>query len=1070
LLNVPSIEHHVTGQQYWRSLAELAEDPASRAGADQEFPGADPNDPSSPSRRNFLKIMGASVALAGLTLDGCRRWPQEKLAPYSSAPRGRIPGVPEQYASAWELGGVASGLLVTSFDGRPIKVEGNPSHPYSQTDRDPTSGQFRSGSADAFAQASVLELYDHPDRSRTVFRRREGQQEESSWETFLSTAREKLEELKGSGEGIAILSEATASPTLLDMRARFIKDFPKAQWFEYEPISHDNLVAGTKLATGTACRPVLHLDKASAVVLIDADLIGMHPAHTRYASDWADRRRQAINDPKNVAMSRVYIAESTFSLTGTIADVRIGAKPDRMFAILATIAAKLGIAGAPSVTLEPELTAFATIAAADLQKAGSAGLVACGQILSPEAHALAFAINSHLGANGTTITYVTDPVLDRQTHEWDIRDLSGKMFAGEVEILLILGGNPVFDAPADKEFGKNVKKQVPLSIHLSNYNNETSQACTWHLPRAHYLESWGDARAWDGSATIIQPLIEPMFGGKTPAELLAMLLGDAVQSGEELVRRTWMARDGLLDNTGMNSIQGFRLAMERGVLENSAWTTATPELKATSFGKVPEPSDGLTIRFQADPHVYDGRFANNGWLQETPDNISKLVWDNAAMFSKADADRLGIATNDLVKIQLPGTGTEEEPPSLEIAACVLPGQPVGVIGLTLGYGRTTGGHIATDTGKNTYVLRDSKSPGFITGVQVIKSGGTYELVMQQLEQAIATAGVGVGAYDERIGKEKYEGAKIIHEGTFADYAKDPASLQGGPRSFKLELYEPPIHNAQGQAFTGDAASPHAWGMAVDLASCIGCNACAVACQAENNIPIVGKFQSSKHREMNWIRIDRYFKGEAENPEVVYQPMMCQHCENAPCEQVCPVGATMHDSEGLNVMVYNRCIGTRYCSNNCPYKVRRFNYLDFHSQDPMETIPVPYLNIPDQQQLEQVDEIKRMVYNPDVSVRMRGVMEKCTFCVQRIHRATIAERAQGKDIVDGEIMTACQQACPTQAIIFGNLMDTNSRVYKLQNDARAYSVLNQELNTRPRTRYLAKVSNPAESTAAEPAVG
>jgi molybdopterin-containing oxidoreductase family iron-sulfur binding subunit len=372
-----------------------------------------------------------------------------------------------------------------------------------------------------------------------------------------------------------------------------------------------------------------------------------------------------------------------------------------------------------------------------------------------------------------------------------------------------------------------------------------------------------------------------------------------------------------------------------------------------------------------------------------------------------------------------------------------------VIGLTLGYGRTAGGHIGTGLGFNTYALRPGESSGYVTNVNVTKTGKTYELVATQLHSAIANEYPGSVAIDERIGDKKYEAARIIREGTFDEFAKDPKSVHGGPKRFELELFEPPLH----------FNDPHAWGMAVDLTACIGCNACAVACQAENNIPIVGKFQSTKHREMNWIRIDRYFKGETENPEVVYQPMMCQHCENAPCEQVCPVGATMHDSEGLNTMVYNRCVGTRYCSNNCPYKVRRFNFLDFHSQDPMETIPVPYLNIPDQQQLEEVDEIKRMVYNPEVTVRMRGVMEKCTFCVQRIHRATITERAHGGDITDGEIQTACQQACPTQAIIFGNLMDPNSRVNRLQRDVRAYSVLQEELNTRPRTRYLAKVSNP-----------
>jgi molybdopterin-containing oxidoreductase family iron-sulfur binding subunit len=1069
LLNVPQVNHHVTSK-YWRSLAELADDRVAQELAGEEFVGADPEDPNSPSRRNFLKIMGASVALAGLTMQGCRRWPVEKLAPYSSQPRGRIPGNPEFYASAWELAGVASGLLVTSYDGRPIKVEGNPSHPYSRTDRDPKTGEYRSGSADPFAQASVLELYDHPDRSQNVLLRRTatGPQEISDWAAFASAMRDHLAELKGSGEGLAVLSEATAGPTLLAMKAQFIEQFPKAKWFEYEPISHDSLVEGVKLATGTPARPVLHFEKASSVLLIDADVIGTHPAHTRYACDWADRRRQATSDPKHVAMSRVFIAESTFSLTGSVADVRVGAKPDRMLAILAGVAAKLGVANAPAVELEPELQAFVNSAAADLKRAGADAMVACGPTVSPAGHALAFAINGQLGANGSTVTYVTDPVLDRMSHEGAIRDLSGKMFAGEVETLLILGGNPAFDAPFDMEFAKNLAK-VPLSVHLSLYNNETSQACTWHVPRAHYLESWSDARAWDGSATIMQPLIEALFGGKTPAELLAMLLEDKDQAGEELVRRTWMATGGPLEAVGTNSLMAYRLAMEVGVLDGSAWKTVTPVLNTTSFGHVEKPSDGLFIRFSPDARVFDGRFANNGWLQETPDNITKLVWDNAALFNKADADKLGIDIGDLVEIQLPSaatTGMAIAP--LKIAASIQPGQPAGVIGLTLGYGRTAAGHIGNGPGFNTFVVRPSKSPGYVAGVQVSKTGDTYNLVVTQLHHIVATTGVGILAEDERIGEKKYESGKIIHEGTFAEFKENPGSVHGSPaRPWKLELFEAPLK----------FDDPHAWGMSVDMSACIGCNACAVACQAENNIPIVGKFQSDKHREMNWIRIDRYFKGDEvyENPEVVYQPMMCQQCENAPCEQVCPVGATQHDSEGLNVMIYNRCIGTRYCSNNCPYKVRRFNYLDFHSQDPMETIPVPYLNIPDQQQLEEVDPIKRMVYNPEVTVRMRGVMEKCTFCIQRIHRATIAKRAMGEDIVDGEIVTACQQACPTQAIIFGNLNDMGARVTRLQKDVRSYSVLQESVNTRPRTRYMAKVSNPAgaettEAAATIPAAG
>jgi Fe-S-cluster-containing dehydrogenase component len=607
-----------------------------------------------------------------------------------------------------------------------------------------------------------------------------------------------------------------------------------------------------------------------------------------------------------------------------------------------------------------------------------------------------------------------------------------------------------------------------MTIRLGLYEDETSNQCKWHLPRAHYLESWGDARAWDGTAGIVQPLIMPLYNGKSIIEALALIVAAATMKdrpttlpatqpasapattqpdlnaepteGHEIVRRTWSK---LLSEEGFDL--ALRKVVEKGWHPGSEFPAAELAVKATDYPASAPPADGFYLRFQPDSHAYDGRFANNGWLQETPDPLTKLVWDNAAMISKRDADKLGATTGTIIRIETPERSGND---ALLIAAYVMPGQPDGLITLPLGYGRTVAGHIGDKLGFDVYSLRTSRDLNMLAGAKISLGPGSYRLVATQDHHIMDT--VGAQGRDVRIGAKDHSGM-IIHEATLTEFKENPRSLHGLPRKVGLQLFQEP----------SPFNDTHAWGMAVDMNACIGCNACAVACQAENNIPIVGKEQADMHRAMNWIRIDRYFKGDSEDPniEVVYQPMMCQQCENAPCEQVCPVGATVHDSEGLNTMVYNRCIGTRYCSNNCPYKVRRFNYLDYHSQDPRQNWAKPYLNIPDLQQLEQVPEIKRLMFNPDVTVRMRGVMEKCTYCVQRIHRATIARRADGSDVVDGDIVTACQQACPTQAIIFGNLNDNDSTVSRLHRNMRAYGVLHEELDTRPRTKYLAKIRNP-----------
>jgi MoCo/4Fe-4S cofactor protein with predicted Tat translocation signal len=1031
------MKHHVTNREYWRSLEEFADSPQIREQIEKEFPGYNPDTLLSLSRRSFMRLMGASLAMAGVGLAGCRRWPQEKLAPFTVNPKNRLPGATEQYATIMELGGVARPLLVTSFDGRPIKIEGNPSHPYSATVPD------KIGSADAMAQASVLELYD-PDRSRELVDRTVDPPMVRSWQDFRAALDPQLLKLRGSdGTGLAVLSETSSSPTTQRLQAKFLKAFPKATWHEYEPLSNDNELAGGKLAFGSPRRIVLQLDKASVVVSFDADLLGTHPAHTKYASDWSSRRRSADQGE----MNRVHIAESCLSTTGTVADERFATRPSRMGALLAALAAKVGV-GAAANSLSNEETAFVEAAAADLLANKGTGVVAVGSHLPAELHQLGHAINEKIGAFGSTAMAIDVAGDDRPSHLDSITALKLAIESKSITSLLILGGNPVYDAPSEMQFAKLIDS-VPFSIRLGLYEDETSLRCKWHVPRAHYLETWGDGRAWDGTISVQQPMIEPLYDGKSINEFLAIVLGEKEADGDSLVRATFAS---LLPDGDFE--KSYRKVLHDGLLPGSAAKPATGTVAAPANYSAPAISTDLEIRYQQSLGLYDGRFCNSGWLQEMPDPITKVTWDNPAYFSKKDADDLDVQTGDMVTLALLSG-------SLDIAVYVTPGQPIGVIGLPLGYGRQLENlKIGVGVGFNTYARRTAKEFFTGSGVKPTKTGDSYSLALTQNHYLIDA--LGFKEREERTGG-KFESGKLIHETTLVDFKSDGDLFHrntDGSMSLK-QLFAPPMQ----------FNDPHAWGMAVDINSCIGCNACVIACQAENNIPVVGKDQVMVNREMHWIRIDRYFKGDPIDPniEVVYQPLMCQHCENAPCEQVCPVAATVHDSEGLNTMVYNRCIGTRYCSNNCPYKVRRFNYLDWQSKDPRGWAK-PYLGIPDQQQLEMVNKIKAMVFNPDVTVRMRGVMEKCTYCVQRIHSVQIAkgntdvahanEDPDSRKIHDGDIITACQQACPTQAIVFGDLNDPNSKVTRLQKNNRAYPILS-ELNTRPRTWYLAKVRNPAE---------
>ncbi len=989
------------GTQHWRSLDELADTPEFRALVEKEFPGLAEELTSPRTRRAFLKVMGASLGVAGLA--ACR-WPKETILPFAHRPEDRIPGVPQQYATAMELNGAAVGLLVTSYDGRPIKVEGNPLHPASR------------GAASAFAQASLLELYD-PDRSQQVARRDGDQAFASSWDEFAAFAGPHFAALRArKGAGLAVLSEDSSSPSLARLRQRFAELFPEATWASWEAVPRDDGRGAAARLFGEPLRPVLHLDRADVVLCLDADPIFDHPAAVAHARDFAARRRG-----EGGTMSRVYSTGAVMSLTAAAADHRLAVPSSRVAGVAARVLVELERLGVPVTagrefaqlaTTQSGEAAFAAAAAADLAAARGRGLVVAGPRQSA-AHDIAAAINVALGNVGPTVVYVRDGLPAPASASDGLDAFLAAVERGAVDTSVILGGNPAYAAAPSQRFLERYAK-VPVRIHVSLFEDETSRASTWHLPRAHYLEAWGDVRSWDGTYSVQQPLIEALYGGRTPIEVVASLLGEANAAGYEVVRATFK---GLVAPDGFE--EAWRKTLNDGVLAASAF----PEVKAAvaqagggTAAATPagggEAAAGLEAVFVADARVHDGRFANNAWLQEMPDPLSKITWDNAALLSPATAAAAGVRHGDVVRV----TRGDK---AAEIAVYVMPGQADGTVVLPLGYGRTAAGRVGDGVGVDTYVLRAPDALHFVGGVALERTGRTHRLACTQDQQAIDR--VGYEARGQRI-------AEIVREGTLAEFLADP----GFVRTQDEAPAAPPIFASP--KLTGE----HQWAMSIDLAACIGCNACMIACQAENNIAVVGREQVIRGRAMAWIRVDRYFSGKPETPKVSFQPMACQQCENAPCEQVCPVAATMHSDEGLNEQVYNRCVGTRYCSNNCPYKVRRFNFFNY------------FKNVP---------QSEKMAFNPEVTVRGRGVMEKCSYCIQRIEAVKIAAKNDRRPIRDGEIVPACAQTCPAQAIVFGDIKDAASRVSKLRADSRSYSVLG-ELNTKPRTTYLAKLRNPS----------
>ena len=936
--------------------------------------------PDGLDRRDLLKFVGASLALAGAT--ACTRQPAEKIVPYVRQPEEIVPGKPLFYATAMTVGGFATGLLAESHMGRPTKVEGNPLHPASL------------GATDAFAQASVLSLYD-PDRSRTLLHLGEIR----PWPAFLGEMRLVLEEERASsGEGLSILTETVTSPTLARQIGEIRAALPKARWHQWEPANRDNVREGARLAFGSAVNAIPQLSQADVILSLDHDFLASGPTRLVDARAFAARRRETAS---GAGSSRLYVVESTMTATGARADHRRPLRHAEVEAFARAVAAAAGL-GPPAGTGESggrfAADPFARAVAADLTRHRGRGLVLAGESQPPAVHAIAHAVNAFLGNAGRTVVY-TDPVeASPEDHLASLRALAADLEAGRVRTLLVLGGNPVFTAPADLRFTAALTK-APRRVHLSLENDETSDQCHWHVPEAHFLEAWSDARGFDGTATVVQPLIAPLYGGRSAHEVLAALSADPERSGYELVRDTWRG------HLGSSFEEKWRRALHDGVIAGTSFparsipSASLPALDSSSPAGAA--AQALEITFRADPTIHDGRFANNGWLQELPKPITKVTWDNVAAVSPATAARLGLANGDVVSLTVAGR-------RVPAPVWLVPGHPDDSVGVTFGYGRTKSGKLGSAAGFDAYGIR-SVAALWSAGVEVAKTGETYPIAVTQPNQSM-------------------EGRPLARSAGVEELRREPGRIHemGAEPPAGLSLYPP------------HPSYTYAWGMAIDLSSCVGCNACVVACNAENNVPVVGKDQVVRGREMQWLRIDHYADGNPANPSHAFQPVACVHCETAPCELVCPTAATVHSAEGLNDMVYNRCVGTKYCQNNCPYKVRRFNFYHYSTQYRAPSM--------------------RMLANPDVTVRWRGVMEKCTYCVQRINEGKIRSELENRRVRDGEIVTACQQACPAEAIVFGDLADSESRVSKLRGSPLSYGLLS-ELGTRPRTEYLAAVRNP-----------
>jgi molybdopterin-containing oxidoreductase family iron-sulfur binding subunit len=1001
------------GRLYWRSLGELADTPQFREYLHREFPeqASEWNDPK--GRRQFLKLMSASLALAGVS--ACTKQPLEKIVPYVRQPEELVPGRPLFFATAYPFGGIATPVLVESHEGHPTKVEGNPQHPSSL------------GGSDIFAQAAILGLYD-PDRLQTVIYRGEVR----GWSDFVTAVKGHLNAQKVTrGAGLRFLTETMTSPSAAEQIRLIQQAFPLAKWHRWDAVHRGG------------ARPtdaIYHFDKADVIVTLDADFLSGGPAAIRYSRDFAERRRSGVDADPSISlgaggeaaapMNRLYAIESTPTLTGAKADHRLPLRASEIEA------AARALSGQSAGSLSnPNAQKFLAAVTSDLQAHRGRSLVVAGDYQPAAVHHLAQALNASLGNVGTTVAYLPAVDVNPVDRIASMKDLAQAMDSGQVDLLVILGANPVLTAPADLKFAEKLAK-VPLSVSYGLYADETSTACHWNLPEAHAFESWSDARTFDGTVTVMQPLIAPLYEGRTLQEVFACFIEtQSGRSAHDLVKDFWTrAYGGTVPGIAVTDASGQKFtsaeSMWRHVLHDgwvpgtggasgeaggaaaaaaAAGSASASSAPRTSDLAPPASSGGLEIIFRPDPTIWDGRFANIGWLQELPKPLTKITWDPAAWISPATADQKGLRDGDLIELRYRGN-------TAKLPVALVPGHPDNAVTVFFGYGKQVTGRVsapAEDVSKefDVFRLRTSDAPWFGSGLEIAKAG-RYLLARTQEHHMM-------------------EGRAPVRVADLEQYKKDPEVIAKiGEKPAKTITLIP----------EWDYSQFHKWGMSIDLTTCTGCGTCTIACQSENNIAVVGKEQVDRGRIMHWIRVDHYFEGspnDVNSIKTYHQPVPCMQCENAPCELVCPVGATTHSAEGLNDMVYNRCVGTRYCSNNCPYKVRRFNFLLFQDWETPSLEPLR---------------------NPDVTVRSRGVMEKCTYCVQRINQARIDSKRQDRPIRDGEIVPACAAACPADAIVFGDLNDPNSRVVKAKARERDYGVL-EDLNTRPRTTYLAAIRNP-----------
>ncbi|HVY19853.1 MAG TPA: TAT-variant-translocated molybdopterin oxidoreductase [Bauldia sp.] len=955
------------GPQFWRSLEELADTAAFREYLHNEFPRLAARFDIAPDRRGVLKLMAASLAMAGLT--ACKK--ADHIAPYVDKPADVTPGRALHYATALSIGGYGFGAIVESHEGRPTKVEGNPDHPASL------------GASDAIMQAACLGLYD-PERSRTPTK----DEQAMSWDAFLGEVAALRDEIGNrEGAGFALMIGPITSPSEAWLIDRLRAAYPRMLLCVHDPLAADGERTALQQVFGRATATLPRLGQADVIVSLDADFLGEGPGRLAHARAFSSRR--IVRDGATT-MARLYAIESTPTITGASADHRWAVRGSAVPAIAAALAARLGLGADVNA---PVPSAALDAIAADLRKAAGTGLVVAGPHQSADVHLQVHAMNASLGSFGLAVDYIPPPDY-RPPGAVSLGALVEQMRRGAVTALLVLDANPAYTAPGDVSFAEALVK-VPRTMHVGRYVDATAKASRWHVPLAHDLERWGDIRAFDGTASIIQPLVQPLYGGHAASEVLSALLGEYSASPLDTLRTYWREIGGLDD-------AAWRAAIQRGVISGTTSAPVVSNAAPVLSSKVNPAGTGIEVRVVPDPWLRAGEYANNAWLQELPRPLSKIVWGNAALVAPATAGRLQLASGDVVRVARDNN-------AIELPVSIEPGHPEEVITIALGFGQSAIGQVGNGVGANAFPLRAGEALWFLDGLSVSKAEARAAVVTTQHHHSM-------------------EGRDIVRNGTLAEYVANPTFAKDREPAPSGTLY-PPWPSRE-----------EAWAMVIDQTACIGCMACVSACQAENNIPTVGVDEVANGHEMHWLRVDRYYTGSVDNPGVVFQPVPCMHCEEAPCEEVCPVNATVHTHDGLNAQIYNRCVGTRYCSQNCPYKVRRFNFLDYQPFAEGTGSPLAAL------------------MNPDVSVRSRGVMEKCTYCVQRIERGRIEAELADQPIADGAVTPACAQACPTQAIIFGNRNDPGSRVRRLHEHPLDYALL-AELNTRPRTTYLARVSNP-----------